>query len=79
MKIRKTNIQGNQTPVFIHENKKEEYTVVAIPHIHWSIFISYEEEKEEMIHRILETLPIKPTDEEMRSLAERIYLWVREM
>jgi len=79
MKIRKTNIQGKQTPVFIHENKKEEYTVVAIPEIHWSMFISYEEEKEEMIHRILETLPNKPLDEEKRSLAERIFLWVREM
>lgn len=78
MKIRKTTIEGNHANVYIYENKKEEYTVVAVPSIHWSILIPYVDGKEEIMKRIKETVSIQNV-EEIDHLAEKIYFWVREM
>ncbi len=49
MKIRKANILNKDqmiTDVYLHENKKEFHTLVAVPQLEWSKLISYEEEKE---------------------------------
>jgi YueH-like protein len=78
MKIRKTTVEGNQANVYIYENKKEEYTVVAVPSIHWSILIPYVEGREEIMKKIKETISIKDV-EVLDDLAEKIYFWVREM
>ncbi len=48
MKIRKANItvqSGMIGDVYLHENKKEQHTLVAVPELEWSTIISYEEEK----------------------------------
>lgn len=78
MKIRKTTVEGNLANVYIYENKKEEYTVVAVPSIHWSILIPYVEGREEIMKKIKETISIKDV-EVLDDLAEKIYFWVREM
>lgn len=48
MKIRKANINtqtGMITDVYLHENRKELRTLVAVPQLEWSTIISYEEDK----------------------------------
>lgn len=45
MKIRKANINtqtGMITDVYLHENRKELRTLVAVPQLEWSTIISYE-------------------------------------
>ncbi|AIE59423.1 YueH family protein [Bacillus methanolicus] len=78
MKIRKTIVNQNDTRVFVYENRKEEYTVVAIPDLEWSCLISYSETREEIVERLKESLS-KALHENAEELVERIYVWTREM
>jgi YueH-like protein len=78
MKIRKTIVNQKETNVFVYENRKEEYTVVAIPDLEWSCLISYSETREEIVERLKESLA-KGLHENVEELAERIYAWTREM
>lgn len=79
MKIRKTMINTNETKVYIYENKKEEYTVVAIPTIEWSTKIHFDEEKEKIIEKLKDSFMKRLNQEEIAALCERIYQWTREM
>lgn len=48
MKIRKAHLTSGQPTtynVYLHENKKEYKTLVAVPDMEWSISIAYEDEK----------------------------------
>lgn len=78
MKIRRSLAGGIERKVFIYENKKEEYFMVAVPDITWSIDFSYDlENLPEELERALETTVI--TSDEAAELASRIYNWTREM
>ncbi|RAK23139.1 YueH-like protein [Anoxybacillus vitaminiphilus] len=81
MKIRKANILDEKvvTNVYIYENKKEEYRVVAIPDIEWSQLIRYEEETEELEKRLLLSLDRILSKEKAEQLSRKILYWVREM
>ncbi|MCA1031654.1 YueH family protein [Bacillus timonensis] len=80
MKIRKAPIVGNQlSHVYIHENKKEEYTLVAIPDIEWSTIIPYVEEKQALSERLLKSFSGKLSDEETENISNKIVQWVKEM
>ncbi|AKP46624.1 MULTISPECIES: YueH family protein [Bacillus] len=79
MKIRKTEINGNETNIFIYENKKEDYFVVSIPEIEWSIFFTYEEEKEPLLRKMSDSLSKALSENESDEVAKRIYQWTREM
>lgn len=78
MKIRKTVVNQKDTKVFVYENRKEEYTVVAIPDLEWSCLISYSETREEIVERLKDSLS-KAINENAEELVERIYIWTREM
>ncbi|WP_027408352.1 YueH family protein [Anoxybacteroides tepidamans] len=81
MKIRKANVLDERTTtnVYIYENKKEEYIVVAIPDIEWSFLIRYEEEtallREKLSASLAKTASLAQADQ----LAEKLLYWVREM
>ncbi|MED0660227.1 YueH family protein [Bacillus smithii] len=79
MKIRKTEINGNETNIFIYENKKEDYFVVSIPEIEWSIFFTCEEEKEPLLRKMSDSLSKALSENESDEVAKRIYQWTREM
>lgn len=77
MKIRKNFFDGKEQKVFIYENKKEEYILVAIPEINWSISFTYSEGQVE--EKIYETL-LKNVDEESAfGLSKKLHQWTREM
>ncbi|MBA2872757.1 transcription antitermination factor NusA-like protein [Anoxybacillus calidus] len=81
MKIRKANILDEKavTNIYIYENKKEEYRVVAIPDIEWSLLIGYEEETEELKRRLLVSLGRMLPNEKAEQLSRKILSWIREM
>lgn len=81
MKIRKAVISDEQTPtkVYIYENKKEEYMVVAIPDLEWSFFIPYEEEPETLRERLTLSLKRVVAQEQTEMLVNKLLYWVHEM
>ncbi|KIL45847.1 YueH family protein [Jeotgalibacillus soli] len=78
MKIRNSISSHAQRKVFIHENKKEETVLVAIPSLSWSILFSYEEYGDRLITALKESLK-HPAGEESEELAHRIAQWTGEM
>ncbi|CAG9621026.1 YueH family protein [Sutcliffiella rhizosphaerae] len=79
MKIRKANLQVSTFSVYIHENKKEEQTLVAIPYIKWSTIIPYEENNTTLTNRMEEDFGALLVEEDATHLALKIAQWVREM
>jgi YueH-like protein len=81
MKIRKAIISDEQTPakVYIYENKKEEYMVVAIPDLEWSFFLRYEEEPETLRERLTSSLKRVVAQEQLEMLVNKLLYWVHEM
>ena len=81
MKIRKANVLDDRTVsnVYIYENKKEEYTVVAVPDIEWSFLVYYEEETETLKKRLHQSLAKLIATESVELLSNKILYWVREM
>ncbi|KZZ83398.1 YueH family protein [Bacillus sp. SJS] len=78
MKIRRAHLP-NTDKVFIYENKKEEFSLIAIPEKYWSIIVKYEEAFQEVDEKLLKSL-IKVTDEEeAKLLAGKIRHWITEM
>ncbi|MDQ0229766.1 YueH family protein [Metabacillus malikii] len=82
MKIRKANVQsGNDliTNVYIYENKKQEFSLIAIPDIEWSTIVAYEEEREEVRNRLTASL-IKTVEPDVaEELVAKLIFWVGEM
>ncbi|WP_019155824.1 YueH family protein [Robertmurraya massiliosenegalensis] len=77
MKIRKDFSNGQEQKVFIYENKKEEYILVAIPDINWSASFAYDED---LIEDKLDKTLLKVVDKESASrISKKIYQWTREM
>ncbi|GLY10677.1 YueH family protein [Pseudobacillus badius] len=80
MKIRKSYANGEETKVFIYENKKEEAFVVAVPSIEWSNSFTYEETGEQLLKRLTISLNGTALEEQAAAeLAQRIYQWTCEM
>jgi YueH-like protein len=77
MKIRKSITEGKERAVYIYENKKEEYFMIAIPDINWSIMFTYEQEMKENVQMTLEKRGID--EEESLIIANRIFQWTTEM
>ncbi|MFP3421088.1 YueH family protein [Bacillus sp. SIMBA_154] len=82
MKIRKAHITRGQLKtynVYLHENKKEYKTLVAVPDIEWSISIAYEDEKAQLEQSLEQSLMERVETDEARELALKIVHWVTEM
>lgn len=82
MKIRKANMDNEGkmiTNVYLYENKKEEYTMVAIPDIEWSTIITYEEESHSLSTRLPNSLKKTINEQVATQLSSKIIQWVREM
>ncbi|MDQ0214860.1 hypothetical protein J2S13_001257 [Oikeobacillus pervagus] len=79
MKIRKTVIEEQEVHVYIYENKKEEYILVALPEKEWSFSFSYEEAGEELNQKLKHSLTRVVSDQEAYAMALRIAQWTREM
>ncbi|MGG3888135.1 YueH family protein [Metabacillus fastidiosus] len=82
MKIRKANMNiHNQllSNVYIYENKKEEYSLVAIPELEWSMTVKYEEERSSLRARLTQSFEKKIDKEDAEQLAEKIVQWTAEM
>ncbi|NNU82373.1 hypothetical protein ETC05_00540 [Geobacillus sp. BMUD] len=81
MKIRKTPVMDGQAPanVYIYENRKEEYIVIAIPALEWSFSFAYEEEAEAVAERLEASLKKRLDHERAALLAARLLGWAREM
>ncbi|KAF1678226.1 YueH family protein [Bacillus mexicanus] len=82
MKIRKANINtesGMITDVYLHENRKELRTLVAVPQLEWSTVISYEEDKASLPERLNASLRRHTEAEPAGELAKKIIHWVTEM
>ncbi|MFC0295992.1 YueH family protein [Geobacillus jurassicus] len=81
MKIRKTPVMDGQAPanVYIYENRKEEYIVIAIPALEWSFSFAYEEEAVAVAERLEASLGKRLDHERAALLAERLLGWAREM
>ena len=82
MKIRKAHLTSGQPTtynVYLHENKKEYKTLVAVPDIEWSISIAYEDEKAQLEQSLEQSLMERVETDEARELAQKIVHWVTEM
>uniref|UniRef100_C5D7Y9 YueH-like protein n=1 Tax=Geobacillus sp. (strain WCH70) TaxID=471223 RepID=C5D7Y9_GEOSW len=81
MKIRKAVLFDERTSinVYIYENKKEEYIVVAIPDLEWSFLIRYEEETETLKERLVSSLTKAVPKEHVEMLVNKLLYWVHEM
>lgn len=79
MKIRKTMLKESELNIFIYENKKDEYFVIAIPAIEWSSTYTYDDFGDELIDRLTHSLNTKVNEEEAKTLAHRLNQWTREM
>ncbi|OBA01776.1 hypothetical protein A9D36_16695 [Bacillus subtilis] len=82
MKIRKANITaetGMITDVYLHENRKELRTLVAVPQLEWSTIISYEEDKASLPERLEASLRRYTEEAVANELAKKIIHWVTEM
>ena len=80
MKIRKTTILNKQEDLYIYENKKDDYFVVAVPVLEWSTYFTYDDPKDELVTRWSESLTEKLEGEQQaKELALKIFGWTREM
>lgn len=82
MKIRKANVHnGNDliTNVYIYENKKQEFSMIAIPELEWSTTVEYVEDREELKTRLIDSLTKRVAAETADELVNKIIHWVGEM
>ena len=79
MKIRNSFGLNKERKVFIHENKKEESVLVAIPSLSWSTYFSYDEYGEQLVEDMISSLKQCTEENEAMELAQRINQWTREM
>ncbi|AJD90772.1 hypothetical protein JMA_14550 [Jeotgalibacillus malaysiensis] len=79
MKIRKSYGSNGERSVYIHENKKDESILVAIPSLEWSCYFTYDEAGEELQERMMKSLAERTDDSEANELSGRIRGWTGEM
>ncbi len=80
MKIRKVSVQQNSTQqnVYIYENKKEQYIVVAIPYLEWSMHVTYDDFTH-IESRLQQSLANVLDEQYVQPLAMKLAQWMREM
>ncbi|KIL47487.1 YueH family protein [Jeotgalibacillus campisalis] len=79
MKIRKSISGSTERKVFIHENKKEESILVAIPALFWSAEFTYDDLGKELTNKLEKTLQKTTDAQEAGDIAQRISQWTNEM
>ncbi|MDX8366845.1 MULTISPECIES: YueH family protein [Bacillaceae] len=79
MKIRKAIINNQQEKIYLYENKKEEYTIIAIPIIEWSFKVDYEQDAETLKSILYSSLKSHTNADTSQDLTNKISQWVREM
>lgn len=67
------------TDVYLHENKRQFHTLVAVPQLEWSMLISYEEEKSALIKKLDASLANMVEKQAAAELSQKIVQWVTEM
>ncbi len=77
MKIRKSISETGEQKVYIYENKKEEFFIVSLPDIEWSISFLYEDIN--IREKLLQSLVKKMDQNEAEILSSRILQWTNEM
>jgi hypothetical protein len=77
MKIRKNILEGMEQKVYIYENKKEDFFLIAVPAIEWSYSFNYEDDnvQSKLLHSLTERVPL----EKAETLSSRIVQWTTEM
>jgi YueH-like protein len=82
LKIRKANVNhGHEliTNVYIYENKKQEFSMIAIPELEWSTTVQYEEDREILKTRLGASLSQRVATETADELVNKMIHWVGEM
>ncbi|MGM7684155.1 YueH family protein [Cytobacillus sp. Hm23] len=79
MKIRKAIINNQQEKIYLYENKKEEYSIIAIPIIEWSFKVDYELDAETLKSILNSSLKSHTNADTSQDLTNKISQWVREM
>ncbi|GAA0324296.1 hypothetical protein GCM10008967_13550 [Bacillus carboniphilus] len=79
MKIRRTVIEEKESKVFLYENRKEFFFLVALPDYHWSDIVTYEDSHGDILERMKQHFPMKLQPDTIESVASQIYQWTREM
>jgi len=81
VKIRKANVLDERTTtnVYIYENRKEEYIVIAVPDLEWSYLVRYEEEIETLRTKLLVSLRKTVVNEQAEPFVDKLLYWTREM
>ncbi|MGD6848515.1 YueH family protein [Rossellomorea aquimaris] len=77
MKIRKNFLEGMEQKVYIYENKKDEFILIAVPDIQWSYSFTYDEDNIQT--KLLESLQGRVSKETAGTLSSRIVQWTSEM
>jgi hypothetical protein len=70
-------MEGLEQKVYIHENKKEELILIAIPDIEWSYLFTYEDD--DIQKDLIQSLKRAVSDEKAELISSRILQWTREM
>ncbi|MGM0851811.1 MAG: YueH family protein [Bacillota bacterium] len=77
MKIRKNFLEGLEQKVYIYENKKDEFILIAVPDIRWSYSFTYDEDNIQT--KLQESLLVRVSKETAETLSSRIVQWTSEM
>lgn len=79
VKIRQSHSENVNCKVYIYENKKEEYLVISIPDLFWSIHVDYELYGDSLIEYLYIHLFNILDEEDANELAIRISHWTSEL
>ncbi|KUP07585.1 hypothetical protein Q75_04960 [Bacillus coahuilensis p1.1.43] len=80
MKTRKSVVDGHELKIFLHENKKEELVLIAIPELEWSYALTYEEISNDFALLTESRMKERGIDShEAAGFALRLLQWIREM
>lgn len=79
VKIRESHSQNLNCKVYIYENKKEEYFVISIPDLFWSIEVDYDLYGESLVEHLYLHLFNVLDEDEANELANRISQWTSEL
>lgn len=79
LKIRESHSDHYSAKVFIYQNKKEDYYVVSIPDLNWSILIDEALYGESLTEHLFVHLFNVIDEDEANTLALRITHWLQEV
>lgn len=79
LKIRESHSENYSAKVFIYQNKKEDYFIVSIPDLYWSIAIDNTLYGESLTEHLYMHLFNVVEENEAELLALRITHWLQEV